>query len=182
MNKIPYFKICNFFLFCIFTYQSYASEKISTNIAIVDVQLILEQSLAVQNIRESIRVIGENLQKEMSAREEDLKKTEQSIIQKRSSLKEEAFDKEVQAFNTKVSEAQRIMQEKKGKLEQAHAEAMTKVNEITIHIIKTMSKEKHFNVVIPSSHVLYATEDLNITEEVIKRLNQELKTVQVNYK
>jgi Skp family chaperone for outer membrane proteins len=176
-------KIFHFLLLCIFACKANASDiKANTSIAIVDVQMIIEHSLAVQNIRESIRVIGEELQKEMTAKEEDLKKTEQAIIKKRSLLKEEEFDAEVQGFNTKVSNAQRVMQEKKGKLEQAHAEAMTKVNEATINIIQSMSKEKGFNVVIPSSHVLYATDDLNITNEVIKKLNQELKTVPVNYK
>jgi Skp family chaperone for outer membrane proteins len=45
-----------------------------------------------------------------------------------------------------------------------------------------MSKEYGFNLALPSSQVLYAVESLNITAEVIERLNNQLKSVPINYK
>lgn len=158
-----------------------AENKYQSRIAVVDVHAILEKALAVQDIRKSIDKISEGLQKEMSAKEIELKKSEEEIIKKRGTLTEEAFEKEVAAFNKKASSAQHAMQNKKVKLEQTHAEAIAKVHDATIEIIHNLSKEYEFNLAIPSSQVLYAKEDLNITEEVIKRLNEKLKTVPVNY-
>ncbi|MES2215076.1 MAG: OmpH family outer membrane protein [Pseudomonadota bacterium] len=168
-------------IFCAF--NSFAAESgYQARIAIVDVQAILEKSLAVQSIRKTIEGVSEALHKEMLSREQELKQAEEVIIKKRGVIKEEEFDKEVTNFGKKVSDAQRIIQEKKAKLEQAHAEAMAKVHEATIGIIRGMSKEYGFNVALPNSNVLYATDDLNITAEVIAKLNSQLKSITVNYK
>jgi Skp family chaperone for outer membrane proteins len=167
----------------IFNAKAYANEnKYQSRIAVVDVVAILERAIAVQSINQSISKISEGLQKEMSAKEVELKKSEEDIIKKRSTLKEEDFEKEVISFNKRASDAQNLMQSKKAKLEQAHAEAIAKVHDATIDIIHNLSKEYGFNLAIPSSQILYVKEDLNITEEVIKKLNEKLKTVPVNYK
>lgn len=167
----------------LFAFHVEATEnKYQSRIAVVDVHAILEKSVAVQDIKKSIDKISEGLQKEMSAKEIELKKSEEEIIKKRSTLTEEAFEKEVVAFNKKATDAQHSMQKKKAKLDQAHAEAIAKVHDTTIEIIHNLSKEYDFNIAIPSSQVLYVKEDLNITEEVITKLNEKLKTVPVNYK
>ncbi len=161
---------------------AYSDNKQFPIVAIVDVQVIMDQSLAVQSIRDAINRIGQALQKEMSDKEQSLKAIEQSLIKKRDKMKEDEYDEEVRKFNSKVSDAQRMMQEKKSKLEKAHANAMMKVNEKISQIINTLSSEKHFSVVLPSSHILYAKDNLDITEAVLSKLNTELQSVQVNYK
>jgi Skp family chaperone for outer membrane proteins len=170
-------------ILCAFALDTFAADaKYQSRVAIVDVQAILEKSLAVQDIRKATEDIGTGLQKEMSVKEQELKQLEESIIKKRGVIKDEEFDKEVAAFSKKVSDAQRMMQEKKVRLEQAHAEAIAKVHEATIGIIHSISQEYGFNIALPSSHVLYATDDLNITAEVIAKLNSKLKSVVLNYK
>lgn len=167
----------------LFAFKAQAAEnKYQSRIAVVDVHAILERAIAVQDIRKFIDKISEGLQKEMSAKEVELKKSEEEIIKKRSTLSEEAFEKEVAAFNKKAAGAQHTMQNKKVKLEQAYAEAIAKVHDTTIEIIHHLSKEYDFNIALPSSQALYAKEDLIITEEVIKRLNEKLKTITVDYK
>ena len=73
------------------------------------------------------------------------------------------------------------MQEKKTKHERAHLAAMEKVQEATMAIVKVIAEEKKINLVLPSSQVFYATDELNITKIVISRLNQKLKTLPINY-
>jgi Skp family chaperone for outer membrane proteins len=165
------------------THQAQAGEnKYTARVAVVDVQSILEKSLAVQSIRKSIDQISQTIQQEMSAKEIEFKNSEEAITKKRGVLSDYAIEKEISAFQKKVSDAQRSIQEKRAKLEQAHTEAVSKVHENTIMIIDKMSKERGFNIAIPSSQVLYATESLNITEDVIQSLNAQLKSVPVNYK
>jgi Skp family chaperone for outer membrane proteins len=167
----------------LFASVSHATEnKYTARVAVVDVQSILEKSIAVQSIRKSIEQISETIQKETSAKELEFKHSEEEIVKKRGVLSDIAFEKEVSAFQKKVSEAQRSIQNKRAKLEQAHTEAVAKVHESTVAIIYDMSKERGFNIAIPSSQILYAMDTLNITDDVIKELNSELKSVPVNYK
>ena len=73
------------------------------------------------------------------------------------------------------------MQIKKTSLEQAHGEAMGMVHQTIVEIIGDLAKKHGFNLVLPSSQVLFVDNELNLTLEVITNLNNRLKTVEVNY-
>ncbi len=150
-------------------------------IAVVDVQTILDLSTAVIGIRASIEKISQDLQKEFSERESNLKLIEKKLIEKQETLSKENFEKEVLDFNKKVTEEQKILQEKKIRLEQAHSKAIGQVNEIAMKIIKDIAHKKQLNIVFPSTQLLYADESLNITEQVLLQLNQTLPSVEVKF-
>lgn len=158
-----------------------ANSKFSVNIAIVDVQLILEKSLAISGIREFVYAINQNIQNEFSKKESELKKAEEEIFKKKSTLNEEDFNKEVSEFEKELSVTQKDLQDKRLRLEQAHSEAIQKVHTKTIEIITQLSKKYNFNLVLPSSQVLFAEDRLNITQEVLSILNNTLKEVKVSY-
>jgi Skp family chaperone for outer membrane proteins len=165
----------------IFPSFTYAEEKFKSKIAVVDVESILEHSTATQYIRKSINEISTRIQAEMSAKELNLKNIEGDLIKQRGILSEADFESRVAEFNKQVSETQKEMQIKKSSLEQAHGEAMATVHQTTIEIIGDLAKKHDFNLVLPSSQVLFVDNELNITLEVITNLNNRLKTVEVNY-
>lgn len=150
-------------------------------IAVVDVQTILDLSTAVTGIRISIEKLSQDLQKDFSNRELELKDIESKLIEKQETLSKENFEKEVLVFNKKVTEVQKIVQEKKIRLEQAHSKAISKVNGVAMKIIKDLAQKRHFSVVFPSTQVLYADEALNITEEVLIKLNNTIPSVEVKF-
>jgi Skp family chaperone for outer membrane proteins len=166
----------------LFSHMASATDNFDAKIAIVDIQHILENSLAIQSIRKDIERIGKEIEKDMFKKEAELKKIEEALIKKRESLKEEDFNVEVNLFNAKVSQAQQEIQNKKTRLERAHSNAVSKVYETTIEIITDLSKKKNFNLVIPTAQILYAKDNFNITSEVIVKLNAKLTLVPVNYK
>lgn len=179
-------KITNIILFLlmIFSFENIFavnSKKYEARIAVVDLHLVLEKSIAIQGMNHEISNIGAGLEKVMHAKEVELKKDEESIIQKRGKVTEEEFEKEVSKFNKKLSEAQNMMQDKKSRLDRAHASGMQQVHDAIIDIIKSLTKEHDFNIVVQSSVSLYYVEALDITEMVISRLNKKLTTIPFNY-
>ena len=151
------------------------------NIAVVDVQTILELSTAVGNIRSSVEKISLELQNEFSHKEQELKKIESELIEKQKTLAQDQFDKEVLNFNQQVTETQKKAQEKKIKLEQYHSKAISKVNEVAMQIIRDIAQENNLNIVLPSTQVLYADETLNITEKVLLKLNKAISYVEIKF-
>lgn len=156
--------------------------KFDARAAVVDVESILEHSKAILHIKKSINIISEQIQSELSSKEVKLKEAESELIQKRGVLPKEKFETLVAAFNKRVSATQQEMQYKKSALEQAHAEAIAEVHKNTIDVISDLSKKYGFNIVLPSSQVLFVNNSLNITHEVISNLNERLQIVEVNYK
>lgn len=162
----------------VFFAESYAS---ANKIAVVDVQMILEQSKAVSAIRNAAEKINQELQNELQNKENELKILEKKLIESKEQLPQAEFEKEVMKFNKQVTGAQKNIQDRKLRLEQAHAKAISKVNEVALKIISSLASEGKYSVVLPSTQVLYANDKLNITPEVLVRLNTTIPYVELKY-
>ena len=153
-----------------------------TKIAVIDVEYILEKSDVMQSIRVQINDISNQIQDEMSHKERALKNTEAQLVEKRGTIPEEAFEKMIVDFNKNVSEAQKLTQQKKSALERAHSDALSIMHQHIINIISSLAKKSNFNLVLPTSTVIYADNDLNITLEVLTELNNTLRHLEIDYK
>ncbi len=163
------------------TEKSHITEQNHTEIAIVDMNNLLERSVAVQSIKDQINTISENLSEELSSDEKKLKEEESRLLDQKGKTSQEEYDKLVNEFNKQVSEIQKKSQEKKTKIEKAHSEAMRKVNKTINEIITRYAEEKNYSVVLAKPNVLYHKNSREITEEVISLLNQRLQYVQVKF-
>lgn len=175
------FILCIIIALCSSKVFAIEKSKYDTRMAVVDIHLVLEKSTAIRSMNKEIANIGLELEKAMRDKEVELKKDEDAIIQKRGKISEEEFEKEVSRFNKKLSDTQNMMQEKKTKLDKAHALGMQQVQDTTVDIIKSLTKDYDFNIVLPSSLALYYVESLDITDVVISMLNKRLKTIPFNY-
>jgi Skp family chaperone for outer membrane proteins len=160
---------------------SNSQEQKKNTVAIVDLQMVLERSIAAQAIRNKIEEISKNVQKRVEAKESDLKKLEEELLKKRVNMSERDFEYELLKFNKSATQLKREAQESKGKIEQAYSEAINKVHEEILKIINNLSYENGYVVVIPASVVIYYSPKTNMTETIIERLNGGLKEVKVNY-
>ncbi|MCZ6902003.1 MAG: OmpH family outer membrane protein [Rickettsia endosymbiont of Ixodes persulcatus] len=156
-------------------------DNFKIRVAVADVQSILEGSIAIKDLRNKIEKLNHKIQEDIAAKEAEFKPLEEKLLNERSNLSETEFEHKVNEFNAKVSHVRKEIQIKKTKLEQAHAEAMSRVHGTTITIISELAEKYNLNLVIPSAQVLYAKNNLNITSEVTFMLNERLKEVTINY-
>jgi len=152
-----------------------------TKVAIVDVESVLENSLAIAHIKDFMNSISKQIHNDFSIKEQELKQSEAELIAQRGVLSTEKFEETVSEFNKKISMMQQEKQKKKSALDQAHLEAITDVHNNTVAVIKELSQNYGFNLVLPSSQILFAENNLNITLEVISKLNERLKIVEIKY-
>ncbi len=158
-----------------------ASDKHDVKIAVVDVQAVIAESVAVREMQAEITKIGANLEKIMQEKERELKNDEDAIVKKRGKVSEAEFQKNVSEFHEKLTSVQRMMQEKRTRLDKAHADAMSNVQDITMEIVAAIAKERKLGIVMSASNLLYYSNPQDITHDVISRLNSKLKTVPFNY-
>jgi len=60
-------------------------------------------------------------------------------------------------------------------------ESMSKVNEIIKEIIADIAKDKNYEVIIPASQTVFFNETLDISEEVLKKLDKKFTKVDVKF-
>ena len=131
--------------------------------------------------RKSINELTKTIEDEITEQEKEYKKRQQELLELQKTLNQEKFDSLVLKFNKNVSKIQKNIQQKKIALEQAHSQAIEVVHQKTISIIGNLAKKYSLDIVLPTSQVLYVKSELNITPEVISKLNNDLKEVPINY-
>ncbi len=116
-----------------------------------------------------------------SIKEADLSKLNQELSKQQSVLSQEAFDEKFRDFSNKVSEVQREFQVKKNSIDQADLDAISKIEEVVNAIVIEVAKSKGLTLVIPSASTMFYKTELDITDQVLKSLDQRLKKIDIKY-
>lgn len=153
----------------------------ATGIATINIQAILSNSLAAKSAKKQIEAKRDEYQAELKKLEDSLRKEEQSIREQRSLLSPEAMEAKAKEFSTKMTEAQKNEQDKRERLTEAHNQALGSIQDALLKIVQDIMKTKGAKVVIPTNNLLYATPDLDITQEALTRLDKDLPSVKVNF-
>lgn len=150
-------------------------------IVVVDVQRLLQQSLANQSIQRQLGSQREILQREMAAQYEQQRQAEQELARLRPSLQPDEFDRKRIEFGNEVTATSRATQEKTRKLDAAFLQARTTMLETIRVVIGEIAAERGATLVISSEFVFYqANNRLDITDTALQRLNARLPEVKVN--
>lgn len=151
-----------------------ASEPPSPSIVIIDMQKILRESTAANELQDRIEGQRRAYQEELRKREEELRESEQRLVRERSNLQPEAFAKRRQELEQTVSAAQRDIQQNRQRLDRAFSEGMRHVQVEIIRIADQIADERGANLVLEKSTVLLSHPDYEITDETLRRLNERL--------
>lgn len=150
-------------------------------IAVVNVQKIMHDSTAAKSATEQLEKKQKSFQDELKKKDEALQKEEQELAKQKSVLSKEAFEEKTRSFRGKVTDIQKEVQSKKALLDTAYARALGDIQKAVTDIIAELAKEKSFSLAVPTSQLLYADEKLDISAEVLSRLNKKLPKLDVKF-
>ena len=147
--------------------------------AVIDYQRILRDAAAARSIRQQIESRRKAYQGEISKEEQRLYEADKEFAKQRSLLTPEAFAEKRQAFEEDVSEVQRLVQQRRRELDRVAEVALNEVKTALIEIVTGIAEERGFNLVLPSSEVLFFSRRIDLTEEVLAKLDARLPNVRV---
>ena len=159
--------------------QAQAQALPESRIAILNYQLIQKNSTAMVDIKTHIETRRKTYQEEISQQEKDLHADDQELVRQRTVLSAEAFALKRREFEAKVAQVQRQVQDRKRKLDRAFEYGMNQVQLVINEIILELSREKNFNLVLSRQQIIFVDDNLNISQDVIRILNERLPLVQV---
>ena len=160
---------------------------ISQNIAfasqfgVLDVDKIIQESSAVVDIQKKVDAKKVAYETEINKKQSQLEVEQKKLEDKKITLSKEAFEKEVKGFETKVDDLKTYIDRKQNSLKKASIDAMSKVNDKVKTIVSDIAKEKELDTIIPASQTLYFKDELDITAEVLSRLNKKITKVEVKF-
>ena len=176
-----------FFIFISFSFSIFSeNSKIvnlekanvkTTNMTVVNIDKISSKAFVVKNIESQIEAIVHKNQLEMLNKEKKFKKLEQELIAKKGTINTSSFEKEVMALNELSRKLQQDNQRLKASLDKSIRSAKEKLNNEIDSIIRELAIAKNISFVISSNHSLYYAPNFDMTDEVLNKLNSNLKTI-----
>lgn len=154
-------------------------EPKGTKVAVLDVQRILREAKSMKNIRDQIGALRKTYQEEIEKLQADLRTANEEVRRKRSILSPEAFDEERRKFDQRVAEVQRIVQQRNQQLDRANADAVVQVQKAYNEIVLELANERAYGLIFRKSATIIVHPPIEVTPEVLARLDKRLPTVKV---
>lgn len=156
-------------------------EFLPVRVAVVDISGILGQADAMRQARQQIDAMRVRFQEEITALENKLRAEDQELNRQRAILSPEALNERRQRFSAEVSDTQRKVQERKTQLNQALGGATREVQKVLIGLIAEYAGKEGYTLVLARSQVVLSDQRMEISEIMLKRLNERLPTIKVNF-
>lgn len=150
-------------------------------IGIVDVQKVLRDSKASKSIRPTIDQMRKEFQKQVSGQEQRLRQAEQELSRQRAILAPEAFAQKRRTFSEQAREAQASVQNRRRDLDRAFNDTKNEILKSLIVVAQEVATEKKLNILIEKRFVFISAKKLDVTDEIIKRLDKRLPKVAIDF-
>ena len=153
----------------------------AAGIGVLDVDKINKESKAMRDIQNKVSKKQDEYQKEVAVKESALEADQKKLEGKKNMLSKDALEKEAKAFEKKFEDLKAFIDKKQNSLNKASIDGMGKVNDKIKDIIADIAKEKEFDIIVPATQALFAKDELDITAEVLSRLNKKITKVDVKF-
>ena len=164
----------------VMTAGSVKAQEQELPITIVDLQYIMRESKAAKSIQDQISKMRDKYKKELQEKEEDLKEKEKELIEKRKVLQGEEFEKLRKDFEKDVITVQKQVRGKQVELDRAFSQAMDEVRAEAVKIIAEMAEQRGASLVLPRQNIIIVDQSLDITRDVVSKLDATLDIVDVD--
>lgn len=156
-----------------------AEPSVPLKIAILDVDRVLRSAAAVNGIHDHMRQYRDAYRDEIQQEEDAIRAAHQALGDARKELSAEAYEEQQRVLNERVSRAQAMMQDRRRMLDEARAKAMNEVQSVLNTIVAEIATEQNVTLILRKDQTVLAATQLEITDEVLRRLDTRLPAVQV---
>ena len=148
-------------------------------IAIVDVQRILQESSASKSVQKQLDAQRSKFQTEIGKEENSLRQAEQELANQRSQLTAAAYSEKEQQLRQRFSTVENHVSTRRKVLDQSYTDAMAAVKRALLDVVSGVAHEQGVNLVIVKQQGLWTDQPLDITDVVLKRLDEKMPKIDI---
>ena len=152
-----------------------AEEKIS----IVNMELLLEESLAGKSIKAKLEKINNKNKKYFEKKENELKKKEDDIVKQKNVVSKEEYVKNVSLFQKEIQAYRQEKNKKNNDLGKMKVEHVNELLKKFSPLIAKFSKENDISIVIDKKFTIVSKIEADITNKLLKILDNQIKKIDV---
>ncbi len=156
-----------------------SEERVPLNVAILDVQSVFQNAAAVKSIQVAMRAYIEAYRAGTQREEEEIRAAQHELARKREILSGEQYEAERRKLEQRLLEAQARVQERKRGLDETQQQGMNAVQLALNNIVTEIANEKGITLILRKDQTVLNATALEITDEVLIRLNARLPEIEI---
>ena len=156
------------------------SDKSHFPIVVVDMQFIVSRSTAAIQVRQELDSLKKKYGEEVKLEEQELRNLQDELGVQRPILPPDEFAQLESDFRQRVEKLQSKVAEKNKELEIIMQRSIQIIQNKTVEIITNIAIERSLAAVLDTSTVVIAAGEINISEEVLKTLNENMPSVDLD--
>ncbi len=158
-----------------------AAEHPNTSIAIIDINMILNDSDVAIDANKQIEEISNKVQQDIADREENLINEQKKLIEAQSIMAPEAFEEKRIEYEVSVENYQIKSQNTLVKLENTIAIVRAQILDELKPILEEIATDKGITVILEKGTVILNADNMDITKIALKKLNKSLPKIKVEF-
>ena len=169
-------KIVSIFIFFLFSLSAYSSEKI----VYLDVEKIMQESIAGKAIIAKIRKKRETTISKFKKKEKEIIEKEKKLISQKNVLNEEEFKKKIQDLRGEIANYQKDRNKASNNITQTRIKASTALIKKLTPILEAYSKENSIKMIVQKKHIVMGSNEYDITKDILGLVNQKIKSIKID--
>ena len=159
---------------------AYANEYPNTSIGVLDLNLVLTDAKAAVKAAEQIDEFAKDIESEIKASDENMVSEQNKLIEAQSIMAPEAFEKKRIEYEKNIQNYNISRQEKLFSIDKLIEKSRNDILDELKPILEEISEEKGITILLEKGTVLLNADTMDITNEVVKRLNKALPEINVS--
>ena len=152
----------------------------NTSIGVIDINKILAEANAAVEAAEEIEKIAIEIENEIKSSDEEIIKEQNLLIESQSIMAPEAFESKRNEYENKVQKYNNERQSKLMMIDELIAVSRNDILNAMKPILEEISNEKGITIILEKTSIMLNAEKMDITNEVLKKLNKSLQSIKVS--
>jgi outer membrane protein len=152
----------------------------NTSIGVIDLNRILTEAKASVSAAEQIEEIAIEIENEIKLSDEEIIKEQNLLIESQSIMAPEAFEAKRKEYESKVQKYNNERQSKLVRIDELIAISRNDILNAIKPILEEISNEKGITIILEKASIMLNAEKMDITSEVLKKLNKSLQNIEVS--
>jgi Skp family chaperone for outer membrane proteins len=150
-------------------------------VVVVDTSRVLQESKAGKTIQSQMQQQVSTYQKTITKQDEELSAAQQDLQRQQTILAQDAFAVKLKEFDQRVNDARKRAAEAQQNLTESQRAAIGTVEDAMLHIVADLAKERGANLVLNKTTVVMFDTRFDVTDDIIKKLDEKLPAVTVSF-
>jgi Skp family chaperone for outer membrane proteins len=159
---------------------------IAQDVLVMNEERILRESQVGRYVAAQLETIGNEIQQELDAASSPLEAENERLSQETAALSQEAIQQrpdliqQIQGLQQQAQQFEQLRRLRAQELMATERQAMQPVLETLQTVLQEIVNERNASVLLDRSQVVYARENVDVSQAVIERLDQRIQTTPVN--